>query len=345
MINTSDVSLQEIDGSFGEGGGQIVRSTVTLSCITKKPIRIYNIRKNRKNPGLRPQHLVGIELLAEICKAKVEGLRVGSTSIQFFPSEVQNAKISKNIGTAGSISLLLQTLIPAVSISKKSLELSIKGGTDVPWSPTCNYTKFVLAEAYNRMGIKLRMEIKKRGYYPKGGGEVFVKVQPAEKLKPIFLTQRKTSVANLLCSYSKISGEKIVTEIEKIKEYLKKMKFSVDSKIVEEPALNVGGSLLIYSKDEGSIVGSDGLYENNIGTFKHKIAQIFVENCLGVDVNLSDMLVIPASLIRDESVYQVTKISNHLKTNLEITSKFLGSKYQITKLDSGYKIKLKSSSS
>src|SRR3972149_5551459 len=110
--------------------GEIVRSAVTLSSITKKPILIENIRKKRKIPGLRPQHLTAIKLLAKICNANVDGLNVGSTAIKFIPKNVESKTIDENIGTAGSISLILQVLIPAISISKKSLKLSIIGGTD-----------------------------------------------------------------------------------------------------------------------------------------------------------------------------------------------------------------------
>ncbi len=195
----------KIDGSYGEGGGQIVRSAVTLSCITNKPVQIENIRKNRKVPGLRPQHLIGVKLLSKICNANVKGLEIGSSTIKFIPNEVENSSLKENIGTAGSISLILQVLIPAISISKKSLKLSIIGGTDVPWSPTSNYTKHVLAEAYSRMGIKFNMKIIKRGYYPKGGGKIEIEVFPSKKIIPINLSQRKTKLARLLCSYSKFS--------------------------------------------------------------------------------------------------------------------------------------------
>ena len=158
------MDLLKIDGSYGEGGGQILRSAVTLSCISKTPIQLENIRSNRRVPGLRPQHLTAIKLLGKICNAEIQGLNVGSKSIKFIPNNLENKILTEDIGTAGSISLILQALIPAVSISKKSLELEIIGGTDVPWSPTSNYTKYVLGEAYSRIGINFSMDITKRGY-------------------------------------------------------------------------------------------------------------------------------------------------------------------------------------
>ena len=329
----------KIDGSYGEGGGQILRSAVTLSCITKIPIQIENIRKNRRVPGLRPQHLTAIKLLSKICNAEVQGLNIGSTSIKFFPKNLENNTLSEDIGTAGSISLILQVLIPAVSISKKSLELSIIGGTDVPWSPTSNYTKYVLSEAYSRMGIDFSMEITKRGYYPKGGGLVKVKVYPLKKLKPISLTKRKTKSVKLFCSYSDLSYERIKNEVEQTENILKDADFSIESEIKKEIALNKGCSIIIYSQDSSSITGYDGLIDTTT-----EISKNFIRSNLGVDNHLSDMLVLPASLIDETSFYRIKEITKHLETNLYVTSKITGCKYGIGKLDDGYEVRIKGNS-
>src|SRR5574338_1026081 len=206
----------KIDGSHGEGGGQILRSALTLSCITKRPIQIENIRHNRKVPGLRPSHLSTIKLLGKICNAKIEGLNVGSTSVTFFPGEIQDMNLQENVGTAGSISLILQAIIPAVSLAGKKLQLSISGGTDVPWSPTISYTKHVLSEAYSRIGINFTLNVKKRGYYPKGGGLVDLEVLPCQRLVPLELSGRITKNAKLICSYSGISNDEISSQINSI---------------------------------------------------------------------------------------------------------------------------------
>jgi len=337
------VDFLKIDGSYGEGGGQILRSAVTLSCITKIPIQIENIRKNRRVPGLRPQHLTAIKLLSKICNAEVQGLNTGSTSIKFFPKNLENNTLSEDIGTAGSISLILQVLIPAVSISKKSLELSIIGGTDVPWSPTCNFTKYVLSEAYSRMGVDFSMEISKRGYYPKGGGLVKVKIYPLKKLKPISLTQRKTKSVKLFCSYSDLSYERIKNEVEQTENILKDADFSIESEIKEEIALNKGGSIMIYSQDSSSIIGYDALTDTTAEISK-RISKNFIRNNLGVDDYLSDMVVLPASLIDETSFYRIKEITKHLETNLYVASKITGCKYGIGKLDDGFEVRIKGNS-
>ncbi|MFQ5573276.1 MAG: RNA 3'-terminal phosphate cyclase [Nitrosopumilaceae archaeon] len=334
------MDIMKIDGSFGEGGGQIIRSVVTLSCITKTPVQIDNIRKNRKIPGLRAQHLTSIKLLSKICNANVEGLKIGSTSIKFIPKNVESCSLKENIGTAGSISLLLQVVIPAVAITGKNLKLSITGGTDVHWSPTANYTKYVLSEAYSRLGIDFSLNIKKRGYYPKGGGIIDVEVFPCKNLSPINLLERKTKDVKLLCSFSKISKSVIMSSIGKTEKELEEKGFSVNSNIIEETAIDQGSSTLIFSSDSGSIIGSDGLFDFKKGGFPENISKDFLCCNLGVDNHLSDMLVLPASLSKEMSVFRVQKITKHLETNLYVTSKITGCKYGIGKLDDGYEVRI-----
>ena len=330
----------KIDGGFGEGGGQIIRSAVTLSAITGIPVDIENIRKNRKVPGLRPQHLLGVKILSKICQARVEGLYVNSTSLKFFPSQGLNLDLSEDIGTAGSIPLILQVLVPAVSLMKNSLKLSIIGGTDVPWSPTSDYTKYVLSEAFSRIGINFTCDIKKRGYYPKGGGVVETQIQPCKNLNPISLVERKTTFTKLLCAYSHIPRDMVEKEIQIAKTILNKNGFDCEISVKEENALDSGCSILIFSYDTNSIIGSDGIYQKSLSGLGESVAKKFIESNLGVDLFLSDMLVVPLSLIKETSIFRVKQITKHLETNLFVASKITGCKYGIGKLDDGFEVRV-----
>ena len=331
-----------IDGSHGEGGGQILRSAITLSSIMHKPIKIENIRHNRKTPGLRPSHLSTIRLLGKICNAKIDGLSIGSTSIFFTPGEIQETRIEENVGTAGSISLILQTIIPAVSLSGKKLRLSITGGTDVPWSPTMNYTKLILGEAFSRIGIKFEMNIIKRGYYPKGGGQVDIIIHPCTKLIPIRLSKRISKKAKLVCSFSHIPKNIILNHVNYTKNYLEKQGYQTQTIISEEMALDSGASLLVYDVDSDSINGIDELFDfQNKKNFGEYSAESFISSDLGVDVNLSDMIVTPLALLNETSKFTVSKISKHLETNLYITSKITGCKYGVGKIEDGFEIRIK----
>jgi len=319
----------------GHGGGQIIRSAITLSCITKQPIHLENIRKNRKIPGLRPQHLTAITILQKISNARVIGAEIGSTELKFIPNNIENLELVEDVGTAGSISLILQVLIPAVAISQKKLNLTIKGGTDVLWSPTIDYTQHVLREAYSRMGIKFSLELTKRGYYPKGGGEVCLQVYPSH-LKSISFTERRTNNAKLICTFSKISEEKIKDQIEEIKKKLTKENFVVEVEIKNQEAIDSGASLLIYSIDKNSIIGVDALFDKKIQRFSIDIDKF--ANSLAIDDNLADMLVVPASLGGKKTIFQVREITKHLETNLFVTSKITGCKYGVGKIKEGFEV-------
>ncbi|HXV39005.1 MAG TPA: RNA 3'-terminal phosphate cyclase [Nitrosopumilaceae archaeon] len=338
------MELVKIDGAYGEGGGQIVRSAVTLSCLTQKPVEIVNIRKNRKVPGLRPQHLTGIKILAKICKAKVEGLSVGSTSIRFFPSKIDDMQLKEDIGTAGSIPLILQVLIPSVSISKKRLKMSITGGTDVLWSPTSDYTRFVLREAYARLGISFQMDIKRRGYYPRGGGIVNLEVFPREKISSISLLKRTSKSVKIFCTYSGISSHLIEQQVSEAKNVLLNAGFDCDYQITQESAYDKGCSFLVYTFDENCIIGSDAINGKEMSKMGHFVASRFLESTLGVDQFLSDMLVIPLCLTDGESIFRVNQITKHLETNLFVTTEILNCKYGIGRIDGGFEVRISGNS-
>jgi len=332
------VDFLKINGAYGEGGGQIIRSAIILSCITKQPIHLENIRENRKIPGIRPQHLTAITILQKIANARVIGADIGSTELKFIPNNIESLELVEDVKTAGSISLILQVLIPVVAISQKKLNLIIKGGTDVLWSPTIDYTQHVLREAYSRMGIKFSLKLTKRGYYSKGGGEICLQVYPSH-LKSISFTKRTTNNVKLICTFSKISEEKIKNQIEVIKRKLTDKNFVVEIKIKNQEAIDSGASLLIYSIDENSIIGVDTLFDKKMQRFEVKFDKFI--NSLAVDDNLADMLVVPASLGNEKTTFQVREITKHLETNLFVTSKITGCKYGVRKINGGFEIIIK----
>ena len=333
-----------IDGAHGEGGGQIIRNAVTLSAITGRPVEIENISKNRKIPGLRPQHMVGAKILAKVCRAKVEGLHVGSTSIKFTPSGGVDLELREDIGTAGSIPLVLQVLVPGVSLMGRRLRLSVTGGTDVPWSPTSDYTRFVIGGAFSSIGMGFSADVKRRGYYPRGGGMVEAEILPCNDARPVTFLRRTTKAVSLFCSYHDIPKEEVEMEVGQARKILENRGFSVEESVREEDALDRGCSMLAFSHDESSVIGSDAIYQKTMAGMGRQVAEKFSKSDFGVDLNLSDMLVVPLSLVPETSVFRVGQITKHMETSLFVASKITGCKYGIGRIEGGFEVRISGAS-
>jgi RNA 3'-terminal phosphate cyclase (ATP) len=169
--------MLKIDGSYNEGGGQILRTALALSALTRKSFDMHSIRKGRKVPGLKAQHREGILALKQLCDAKFTDVQVGSESISFYPGRIKHGNFEIDIGTAGSITLLMQSvLLPSIFADGK-VSWKITGGTDVSWSPQFDYFANVLVP-YARRFADIEVKLEKRGYYPKGGGRVLIKINP-----------------------------------------------------------------------------------------------------------------------------------------------------------------------
>jgi RNA 3'-terminal phosphate cyclase (ATP) len=327
-----------IDGSQGEGGGQILRTSISLSAITGRPVEIVNIRSKRPNPGLRPSHMTAIKVMADLFHAKVENLGVGSDWVRFHPSgRFAGGSIKVDIGTAGSIPLTLMAVVPAVSLSNNGVEIEITGGTDVKASPTIDYVGNVVSRAYREAGIKFTVEVLKRGYYPKGGGRVSCVIEPCKTAAPVeYLNNRLVepkiiSVCSMLPKHvaeRQVSSALLVLEKNGIRchNYSRSL----------EQSLSPGSSILVYSVSEfgGPYIGGDSIGEigKRAEAVGQEAAERFLESSLAgaaVDPHLADMLVLPLSLAKGTSRYRIPRVTEHLRTNLEVASKIVGCKYDI----------------
>ncbi len=340
-ITKDSMEFLAIDGSRGEGGGQILRSALALSCISKVPVRIENIRSKRKVPGLRAQHLASGRILARIFDADVSGLDLGSTSVEFAPKDAKEAEIREDVGTAGSISLALQGAVFAASMAGRRTSLKIRGGTDVAWSPTMDYTGTVLQNALERFGIRYSASVRKRGYFPRGGGQVEAVIEPCRKIAPVSLTKRGDKTAGLLCTFSKTSRKKVESECSRIVDRLESGGWRVSCRIRQEEARDGGASVLLYSQDSSSVMGVDSLWDDRAGGFQRDVAAEFLQSDLGVDHNLADMLVIPASRCGETSVLRTDRMTKHLETNLYVTSRITGCRYGIGRIPGGFEVRIR----
>jgi RNA 3'-terminal phosphate cyclase (ATP) len=336
---TTPPQLVKIDGSQGEGGGQILRTAISLSAITSKPVEVINIRANRVNPGLRPQHIAGIKIIAELFHGKFENLKVGAEWIRFSPSDrFEGGSVKFDIGTAGSIPLTLMTIVPAVSLSNNSLQIEIAGGTDVKASPTIDYIKHVVAKSYLNIGLKFTVDVLKRGYYPNGGGIVQSTINPCRRPDTIeFLASRHIEPKIIsVCSQLPVHVAKRQVSSALIALEKKEIRCSNYTASIES-ANSPGSSILVYcASDQGMYIGGDSIGElgkraESVGS---EAAERFFESLLAeatIDPFLADMLIVPLALSKGRSRYRIARVTPHLLTNLRVVSDIIGCKYNIHK--------------
>lgn len=307
----------------------MLRSALALSVINKEEFRIENIRGNRSNPGLKNQHLECVRAAARISNAEVEGDEIGSEKLVFRPQELNNESFTSNIGTAGSITLLYDTVLPITSQFDSSFRLTAKGGTDVKWSPTFNYLKHVKLPLLRKFGFSGRVDLEKTGYYPSGGGETVLKTEK-HSLKPIKLNERgKLQKFEI---YSKASSELKEQNVadrqaDEAERMLKNSHISVpvEKNTVYEDTDSTGSSILIKAVYENSVAGFDALGEK--GKRSEKVARKAVQEFksfhsteAAVDEYMADQLLVFMAIVGGE--INVPEITSHVETNIEVIRKF-----------------------
>lgn len=327
----------DIDGSYGEGGGQILRTTVSLSALIQKPVRIVNIRAGRPKPGLKRQHIAGIELTSQIVGAEVKGLEIGSTEISFKPSDMVPGKFSFDIGTAGSISLVLQAVLPPAILSGEPMSFSLKGGTDVKWSPPIDYVSEVFVPIVKRLGASLRIRQHKRGHYPRGGGHVEVEVTPISKLKPLSILEfgdlsmisgisHCVKLPSHVAERQANSAETELASRDLNFERIKREWYQKDA----DPHLGPGSGIVIWAESNtGMRIGADSLGERGKSAEKvgkEAVYRLLQELATGkaIDSHLSDMLIPYLALADGPSQIGVTEVTSHLMTNIWVAERVLG---------------------
>ncbi len=333
-----------IDGSWGEGGGQILRVALALSSVLCEPVKISNIREKRPKPGLRTQHLTAIKVIAKLTNAKVSGGAISSKEIIFHPHKVRESKLVFDTKTAASTTLILQGLIPAAIFASSEIEGIFYGGTNNPWAPPFEYMKHVFLPTILKMGVKGSLTLLKRGFYPKGGGSISFKFQPVDVLKPIEIVDFNEVESFFGLSYSCKLPCHIVTRMAESAHKDLSKKLNLNGRIITEclqlddrrcsfdPGCGIALFIKLLSGGTltGDSLGKIGKPAEKVGLEAAKVLTDQIITEAPVDVHLADQVIPYMALARGRSRIRVTKLSNHTITCIHTTETVTGVSFDVS---------------
>ncbi|WP_162909559.1 RNA 3'-terminal phosphate cyclase [Aggregatilinea lenta] len=322
-----------LDGGQGEGGGQIVRTALTLSCILGIPFRVRRIRAGREPSGLRPQHVAAIRAATDICGAHVEGAEVGSETLTFEPGgSVRAGTYDWEIGTAGAATLVLQTVLLPLALAKSESSVSVRGGTHVPHSPSAHYLRDVYVPLLLEMGADAALFIEAYGWMPEGGGQIDAQIAGSARLVGRDLRNRGelervfgAAVASSLPSHiPQRMANRAINLIDSVESF----DAPVDIRPLRTSGISAGAGIFLtaeYGNGRGGwgVLGHKGMPSEVVAGDAVTALLSFHDSGAAVDRHLADQLVIPLALAAGESAFTTPEITQHLRTNIETVQHFV----------------------
>jgi RNA 3'-terminal phosphate cyclase (ATP) len=326
-----------LDGSQGEGGGQILRSSLALSMATGRPFRIDRIRANRKKPGLMRQHLTAVQAAARVCSAQVEGDVIGSMELAFRPGPMIPGEYRFSVGTAGSTTLVFQTLMPALVTTGKPFALTLEGGTHNPASPCLDFLEQVYLACLKRMGVESRVAVERRGFYPAGGGLWSVAVDPPSRLGSLEILQR----GEFLSQRARIIWSKIPRGVaERERAHLQaKLGLPAERILIEEARDSIGpGNVVLLELGYADIMeivsgfGAMGVTSESVVDEAVRECREYQKNGAPVGEHLADQLLLPMAL-GGGGRFRTLPLSSHTRTQIETIGRFLERKIEVREVE------------
>jgi RNA 3'-phosphate cyclase len=341
----------EVDGSMMEGGGQILRMALSYGAILGLPTRVYNIRAGRSRPGLRPQHLKTAETVAIMCRGEADGLRIGSTEVALRPGSLFGGNYEVDIGTAGSVTLMLQCLAPIAAFSGASTRLVVRGGTNVKWSPPMPFMENVIWAALRFLGFNGALSLQREGFYPKGGGLVSAEFTPVEGLSHLYTPSGGVSAVRGVSICGKLPGHIAERQGKAAEARLREagMDADVDIRVAlgRESPLSPGSVICLWAAGSpGVFMGSSSLGERGkpaervgreaAGDFLNEL-----ESGAAVDRYTGDNLILWCSLASGESDFTVSEFTSHTETAVELARIFTSAAIRVGVAENGTRIKIR----
>ncbi len=326
----------EIDGSQGEGGGQILRTALTLSLITGKSFRLRRIRARRSKPGLMPQHLAALKAAAEISHAKVEDARLGSKRIVFNPGTTLAGDYHFRIGTAGSTSLLFQCIYLPLSLAGGSSSVQIEGGTHVSWSPSFDYLSLNWNHHLQKMGLRIQLDLRLAGYYPRGGGALHAEISHSEVLRGMNLMERgELERIRCLSLTSNLPEHVAERQAKRASTRLSEYAGALEQRIAQTPSPGIGSTLVLLGEFERTTgcyfgLGAKGKSAETVADEAVDQFQKFIRRDGALDPFLADQILLPLVFAEGESKFSTSEVTQHLLTNAEVIHAFTRAQIEIS---------------
>jgi RNA 3'-terminal phosphate cyclase (ATP) len=326
-----------VDGSQGEGGGQILRTAVALSAITNEPVRVTNIRARRPNPGLAPGHVTSVEAAGALCDARVEGLHPGSKEIVFTPGELLGGEFRFDIGTAGSISLVIQCCLLPAALSKSPTKIVLTGGTNVRWSPPVDYLSRITLPVLEGFGVTASADIISRGFFPEGGGEVHLETSPSgqltgSSLRTVGEVTRIEGVAFTQNLPAHIADRMRHSAMRKLVRFAR-----VDVESESRDGRSTGAGIVLVARCEKGVLGSSALGEKGLraealGEASANDLIETVRSGAAVDEHMLDQILPYMATARGSSQVVAEEITEHARTNMLVIEQFSDRRFSVDEL-------------
>lgn len=330
--------MLRIDGSLGEGGGQLLRTSLTLSVLTGRPFHMDNIRAGRSKPGLRPQHLTAVKAASVLCQAQTHGAHLGSVSLEFHPKsgprggqfrfDVSEAAISGQ--SAGSVTLIIQTILWPLLFADEPSTITLVGGTFVPFSPAYHYFEHAAGPVFRQMGADFSSQLKCWGWMSKGGGQVELSVTPSRGLSALTLKPKKADKVSGMAAVSNLPSHIPQRMSERASKLLREAGLEADIKPVRDRGDGSGAGMVLWIPQAGfSSLGRRGLPAEEVASSVVADLLSFMENGAAVDRYLADQLLLPMALANGSSTFSTSHVSSHTITSADLLCQWLNNNIEV----------------
>jgi RNA 3'-terminal phosphate cyclase (ATP) len=324
--------MLHLNGSYGEGGGQILRTSLSLAALLGESVRITDIRAGRTKPGLRPQHLMAVKALAHISQAEVEGVDLGSRELTFRPRTIQAGSycfdVAEKTGSAGSVTLGAQALLPPLLAARGTTTLTIRGGTHVAWSPPVHYLQHVFFPALAELGAEAALTLTRWGWYPRGGGEVQLRIHPADGLSSrTWRAAPKPHDFQALSAASRVPAHVIQRQARRLQE---RLGGGLPVAEVEAASPDPGSFVFLWGPRAGfHALGARGKPAEAVADEAVEEYLRFQNRGAALDRHLADQVLLYLARAQGPSAFTTEEITRHLLTNIWVIEQFLGPTFQV----------------